>query len=107
MLLVSEASHPSGDNPGDIPAKAPVAEVSTSGNLLCGLATNQHTMILGRVIAGIGGGGLISIATFLTSDLTPLRKRGIMQGIANLWYGAGAMLGAVIGGALKEHTVLG
>jgi MFS family permease len=78
-----------------------------AGNLLCGLATNQHTMILGRVVAGIGGGGLISIATFLTSDLTPLRKRGIMQGIANLCYGAGAMLGAVIGGALKEHTVLG
>jgi MFS family permease len=64
-------------------------------------------MVLGRAVAGIGGGGLISIGTFLTSDLTPLRKRGIMQGIANLWYGAGAMLGAVIGGALKEHTVLG
>jgi MFS family permease len=78
-----------------------------AGNLLCGLAINQHTMILGRVVAGIGGGGLISIATFLTSDLTPLRKRGIMQGIANLWYGAGAMLGAVVGGALKEHTALG
>jgi MFS family permease len=78
-----------------------------AGNLLSGLATNQQTIILGRVVAGIGGGGLISIATFLTSDLTPLRKRGIMQGVANLWYGAGAMLGAVVGGALKEHTVLG
>ena len=77
------------------------------GNLLCGLATNQYVMILGRVVAGIGGGGMISIATFLTSDLTPLRKRGIMQGIANLWFGAGAMLGAVIGGLLHDHTNIG
>ncbi|KAM0722824.1 hypothetical protein Q7P37_002266 [Cladosporium fusiforme] len=77
------------------------------GNLLCGFAKNHHTMILGRVIAGIGGGGMISIATFLLSDLTPLRKRGIMQGIANLWYGAGAMLGAVIGGLLQDHTAGG
>ena len=77
------------------------------GNLLCGLATNQYVMILGRVVAGVGGGGMISIATFLTSDLTPLRKRGVMQGIANLWYGAGAMLGAVLGGLLHDHTIVG
>ncbi|ERF72653.1 hypothetical protein EPUS_05707 [Endocarpon pusillum Z07020] len=77
------------------------------GNLLCGLATNQYVMILGRVVAGVGGGGMISIATFLTSDLTPLRKRGIMQAIANLWFGAGAMLGAVIGGLLHDHTNTG
>ena len=77
------------------------------GNLICGLSTNYYTMILGRVLAGIGGGGMISVATFLTSDLTPLRKRGTMQGIANVWYGAGAMLGAVIGGLIQDHTVLG
>ena len=77
------------------------------GNLICGLSTNYYTMILGRVLAGIGRGGMISVATFLTSDLTPLRKRGTMQGIANVWYGAGAMLGAVIGGLIQDHTILG
>jgi predicted MFS family arabinose efflux permease len=77
------------------------------GNLVCGLATNHYAMIVGRVIAGVGGGGMISIATFLTSDLTPLRKRGILQGIANLWFGAGAMLGAVIGGLFHDHTEFG
>ncbi|KAF4336648.1 multidrug resistance protein fnx1 [Fusarium beomiforme] len=77
------------------------------GNLACGLSTNHYSMIIGRIIAGVGGGGLISIATFLTSDLTPLRKRGIMQGIANLWYGAGAMLGAVIGGLFHDRTDVG
>ncbi|KAM0541946.1 hypothetical protein ACHAPJ_013008 [Fusarium lateritium] len=77
------------------------------GNLVCGVATNHYIMIIGRIIAGVGGGGMVSIATFLISDLTPLRKRGIMQGIANLWYGAGAMLGAVIGGLFHDYTDIG
>ncbi|KAF5572880.1 major facilitator superfamily transporter [Fusarium pseudocircinatum] len=54
------------------------------GNLVGGLSTNRNSMILERIIAGVGGGGLTSIVTFLTSDLTQLRKPGIMQGIANL-----------------------
>jgi MFS family permease len=77
------------------------------GNLICGLSTDQYTMILGRVLAGIGGGGMISVATFLTSDLTPPRKRVVMQGIANALYGAGAMLGPVIGGLIQDQTALG
>ncbi|KAH8200303.1 hypothetical protein TruAng_005519 [Truncatella angustata] len=74
------------------------------GNLICGLATNAPQMILGRVIAGIGGGGLMSIATFLGSDLVPLRKRGVVQGMLNLCFGSGAMLGGVIGGLLNDYS---
>ena len=77
------------------------------GNLICGFATSESQIILGRVIAGIGGGGLMSIATFLGSDLVPLRKRGVVQGILNLCFGSGAMLGGVIGGLLNDHTKLG
>ena len=50
------------------------------GTLVCGLAQREWVIILGRVIAGIGGGGLSSIATFVTSDLVPLRRRGVWQG---------------------------
>ncbi|KAJ6184688.1 major facilitator superfamily domain-containing protein [Penicillium mononematosum] len=78
-----------------------------AGNLICGFATNESQIILGRVIAGIGGGGLMSIATFLSSDLIPLRKRGVVQGILNVCFGSGAMLGGVIGGLLNDQTKLG
>jgi MFS family permease len=78
-----------------------------AGNLICGLAKDKNSMIAGRVIAGIGGGGLMSITTFLTSDLVPLRKRGLLQGIGNLSYGSGAMLGGVFGGLMNDHTKLG
>lgn len=78
-----------------------------AGNLICGLARDQGTMIAGRVVAGIGGGGLMSISTFLASDLVPLRKRGIIQGLGNLCFGSGAMMGGVFGGLVNDHTRLG
>lgn len=79
----------------------------SAGNLICGLARDQYVMIFGRVIAGIGGGGLMSIATFLASDLVPLRRRGLFQGLGNIAYGAGSMLGGVFGGLVNDRTSTG
>lgn len=78
-----------------------------AGNLICGLARDQYVMILGRVVAGVGGGGLMSISTFLGSDLVPLRRRGVVQGIGNVCYGSGAMLGGIFGGLINDHTEMG
>lgn len=72
------------------------------GNLLCGLATTQWAIIVGRVVAGVGGGGLTAIATFVASDHVPLRKRGVVQGLGNLCYGLGAGLGGVFGGWVND-----
>lgn len=77
------------------------------GSLLCGVAPNAATIVLGRAVVGLGGGGLICIPMFLTSDLTPLRRRAVLQGIGNLWYSAGAMLGGVFGGLLHDRTRMG
>ncbi|KAI4206565.1 MAG: hypothetical protein LQ346_001055 [Caloplaca aetnensis] len=73
-----------------------------AGNLICGLAQNEGTMILGRVVAGTGGGGLNAITTFVGTDLLPLRKRGVWQGFGNLIYGVGAGLGGVFGGWIND-----
>ncbi|KAL8655143.1 MAG: hypothetical protein Q9226_003167 [Calogaya cf. arnoldii] len=73
-----------------------------AGNLICGLAQDEWTMILGRVVAGMGGGGLTAISTFVGSDLVPLRKRGLWQGIGNIFYGIGAGLGGVFGGWIND-----
>ncbi|PSR78439.1 major facilitator superfamily domain-containing protein [Coniella lustricola] len=78
-----------------------------AGNLICGLAQSDKIMILGRVVAGIGGGGLMSISTFLASDLVPLRKRGVVQGIGNICFGSGAMLGGVFGGFVNDTSSWG
>lgn len=72
------------------------------GNLMCGLARTEWVMICGRVIAGIGGGGLFAISTFLASDLIPLRRRGLWQGFGNVMYSTGAGLGALCGGWIND-----
>ena len=59
-------------------------------------------MIGGRVVSGMGGGGLMAISTFVGSDLVPLRKRGVVQGLGNLCYGTGAGLGGLFGGWIND-----
>lgn len=73
-----------------------------TGNLICGLARDESVIIFGRVVAGMGGGGLNAISTFLASDLIPLRRRGVWQGFGNISYGLGATLGGVIGGWIND-----
>lgn len=72
------------------------------GCLICGLARNEWVMIIGRVVSGIGGGGLTAISTFVTSDLVPLRTRGVWQGYGNVIFGLGMSLGGVAGGWLND-----
>lgn len=110
-LISNAASQPISGRLTDIFGRGPglvFANLAfTLGNLICAFATSQQAMILGRLIAGIGGGGLMSIPTFLASDLIPLRKRGIVGGIANIWYGCGTMAGALFGGYLNDHSSMG
>lgn len=73
-----------------------------AGNLICGLAKEEWVMILGRVVAGMGGGGLNAISTFVGSDLVPLRRRGVWQGIGNIMFGIGAGLGGLFGGWIND-----
>ncbi|KAJ5587606.1 Major facilitator superfamily domain general substrate transporter [Penicillium hispanicum] len=74
----------------------------TIGNLVCGFARSKFVLIAARVCTGIGGGGCISIATFIASDNIPLRRRGIWQGVGAVVYTSGMGLGAVIGGAIND-----
>ena len=72
------------------------------GNLVCGFASKEWMMILGRVVAGIGGGCVSTLATIIVSDLIPLRRRGLWQGIGNVFWGIGNGLGGVVGGYFND-----
>ncbi|OQD69175.1 hypothetical protein PENPOL_c002G09930 [Penicillium polonicum] len=74
----------------------------TIGNLICGLSPSKPIIIIARFVTGIGGGGCISIGTFILSDNIPLRSRGYWQGLSSVCYTAGMGLGAVIGGATHD-----
>ena len=43
------------------------------GSLICGLSINIDMLLAGRVIQGIGGGGLIILVNICISDLFSMR----------------------------------
>ncbi|KAF8584266.1 MFS general substrate transporter [Ramaria rubella] len=67
------------------------------GSAVCGAAHDMRMM-------GVGGGGLTSLASIVTSDMVPLRERGNFQGILAAVYALAAGIGPVIGGAFAQHA---
>ncbi|KIJ56179.1 hypothetical protein M422DRAFT_57657 [Sphaerobolus stellatus SS14] len=72
------------------------------GTLLCGLASSMNVLILARAIAGMGGGGIMTVSSVAVSDLIPLKHRGLFQGMANILFGFGAGIGGPLGGWIND-----
>ncbi|KAH3680081.1 hypothetical protein WICMUC_000564 [Wickerhamomyces mucosus] len=72
------------------------------GCLLCGIANDLLTISIGRFITGIGAGGLTMVGTVTISDIIPLRKRGVYQGLGNIAFGLGAASGGLLGSIFEK-----
>lgn len=75
----------------------------TFGCLGCGVANNIIFLNVMRALTGFGGGGLMTMATIVNSDMIPFRKRGMYQALQNGIYGFGAISGASFGGSIADH----
>ncbi|KAF2866133.1 major facilitator superfamily domain-containing protein [Massariosphaeria phaeospora] len=73
-----------------------------AGCLGCGLATNVVVVNAMRALTGFGGGGLMTMATIVNSDMIPFRKRGMYQALQNAMFGFGAICGASFGGSIAD-----
>ena len=51
------------------------------GDVGCGCAQSKEMLYAFRALAGIGGGGINSLAMIITSDITTLENRGKFQGM--------------------------
>ncbi|OTA95567.1 hypothetical protein M434DRAFT_69162 [Hypoxylon sp. CO27-5] len=72
------------------------------GCLGCGLANDIISLDCMRALAGFGGGGLMTMATIVNSDMIPFRKRGMYQAMQNGIFGFGAICGASFGGSIAD-----
>ena len=70
-----------------------------AGVLTSALAKNFTTLLVGRSIQGIGGGGIVVLTEIVVCDLVPLRLRGQWLGVVNGTYAIGTVAGPLIGGA--------
>ncbi|KAI5923502.1 major facilitator superfamily domain-containing protein [Camillea tinctor] len=73
------------------------------GCLGCGLANDIVLLNCMRALTGFGGGGLMTMATIVNSDMIPFRKRGMYQALQNGMFGFGAVCGASFGGSIADN----
>ncbi|KAK2863642.1 hypothetical protein FQN49_004135 [Arthroderma sp. PD_2] len=74
-----------------------------AGSALCGAAPDMNTLIIGRVIAGIGGSGMyLGVLTYFSVFVSE-RRQPLYVSIAGFVWGLGTVVGPVIGG-LFAHS---
>ncbi|KAK2063214.1 major facilitator superfamily transporter [Colletotrichum caudatum] len=72
------------------------------GSLVCGLAPNSSTLIVGRALAGFGSAGILTGSFVVVATAVPLRLRPIYTAIVGLMFGLGATVGPTLGGVFTD-----
>src|SRR5277367_6618911 len=72
-------------------------------SVLCGFATNLATLIIGRVIQGLGGGGLLAKAQAVMFETVPREDQTKASTLFTLGVISGPAIGPALGGYLTDH----
>ncbi len=75
----------------------------TVATLLCGLASNAHTLLLARALGGAFGGVSGSLCLAIVSDLVPPERRAAGIGIIMTAFAFAAAIGVPVGLQLALH----
>ena len=75
-----------------------------AGKVVCGLAMNMEMLISGRLVSGLGGGGLIILSQATLSDVVPPRKLGTYMGVIGAVFAVSNVLGPLMGGWFVQVT---
>lgn len=73
------------------------------GSLLCGFAWSLPSLVVFRLIQGVGAGAVQPVGMTIVGDLYSAHERGRIQGwLASVW-ALSAVLGPLVGGIIVEH----
>ncbi|HEY3992275.1 MAG TPA: MFS transporter, partial [Ktedonobacteraceae bacterium] len=72
--------------------------VFTLGSVLCGIAPSDTFLIAARVVQGVGGAMLTANSMAIITEVFPAEQRGQAMGFNAVTWGAGSVLGPVLGG---------
>lgn len=105
-LLAATVAGPLFGKAGDLwgrPAALQVALIVVLlASLACGLAWSMPSLLAFRAVQGVGGGGLITVASAAVADLLPVVERPRYQGRITVTTSVLTVAGPVLGGLLIQ-----
>ncbi len=75
----------------------------TFGSLLCGLSNDENTLIISRIIQGLGAGIVQPLGMAIITREFPLKQRGLALGFWAIAAAASVSFGPLIGGYLVDN----
>ncbi len=82
---------------GRVPVLLASLVVFALGSLVTALAYDMSSMVVGRFLQGVGGGGLVPATLALVADLYPTHRRAVPLGIVSAVQEIGSVLGPLLG----------
>jgi len=73
-----------------------------AGSVVGGLAPDLTWLIVGRIVQGLGGGGLLILVQAIIADVISARERARYLGFVSAMFALAAVLGPLLGGWLTE-----
>ncbi|KAH8753055.1 major facilitator superfamily domain-containing protein, partial [Diaporthe sp. PMI_573] len=78
--------------------------IFTAGTIVFALANQMITLIVGRLIQGLGGGGLYVLQDIILTDMTNLKERPLYLGLISLAMASGTILGPIVGALFSNFN---
>jgi DHA2 family multidrug resistance protein len=75
----------------------------TVSSFLSGVAPDLTTLVVARVLQGIGGGPLIPLSQAIIWEIFPFRQRGLAMAVWGVGFILGPILGPTVGGYLADE----
>lgn len=75
-----------------------------AGSLMCALANSMDVLIGGRVLAGIGGGGIQLLVFIVITEVVRLESRPLSMAGLGCTFAVASVLGPLIGGAFTSKV---
>lgn len=82
---------------GRVPVLVASLVVFALGSLITALAFDLPSMVAGRFLQGVGGGGLVPATLALVADIYPAERRGVPLGVVSAVQEFGSVIGPLFG----------
>ncbi|MFC5178807.1 MFS transporter [Nocardioides taihuensis] len=89
---------------GRVPVLVAALVLFSLGSLVTALAYDLPSLVTGRFLQGVGGGGLVPATLALVADLYPAERRGVPLGVVSAVQELGSVLGPLFGAVVVAYA---